>query len=211
MSSAKLDASVDMVRASRPEAGVVGVVGDVGRRETAEELVATARDRFGRLDILVNNAGIYPGSPFLEMTEEFWDRTINVNLTGAMLCMQAAAKQMIDQGEGGRIINIISPAALRPTPEHLTAYSVAKAGVKMLTATTAKNLARYQIRVNEVAPGPMESPGMSGVPMNPATASALGRTCDPDEVALGVFFLASGLAAFAVGASIVIDGRRTLL
>ena len=107
---------------------------------------------FGSLDVLINNAGSYPLHPLLEMTATQWDEVINANLRTAFLCTQAAARQMVQQKTGGAIVNITSIEAENPAPLH-SHYNAAKAGVAMLTKSSALELGAQGIRVNAVAPG----------------------------------------------------------
>jgi NAD(P)-dependent dehydrogenase (short-subunit alcohol dehydrogenase family) len=212
-----------------PRERVVAAAGDISRRETAELALATALEHFGRLDILINNAAIYPPTPFMEMTDAEWERIIDVNLNGAMRCCQIIGRHFMAEGHGGRIVNVVSRSGIRPMGDDQTAYGVSKAGLRMLTAYLAKNLGPHGIRVNEVSPGPMESPGrvrlhlgsysdsdpdapvpsMGGEPVVDPAITPLGRSCTPDEVARGVLFLASGLGDYLTGATLVIDGGRT--
>ena len=136
------------------------VAGDVADRVDVGRCVEAAVVEFGRVDVLVNNAGIWPREPFLEASGELWRRTLEVNLLGQLLLAQAAAARMIEQGDGGAIVNIASIAAIVPHPDYLVAYGASKAGVVNATKTLAKALAPHGIRVNVVLPGGMETPGV---------------------------------------------------
>jgi 2-dehydro-3-deoxy-D-gluconate 5-dehydrogenase len=185
--------------------------GDVSSRRDADAVLATALDAFGRVDILVNNAGIWPMTPFLESDEALWTRTLEVNLIGQLLCTQLVARRLVEQGEGGSIVNVASIAAAVPHPDGLVAYGASKAGVVNATRTLAKSLAPAGIRVNAVLPGGMETPGVMSTPRRSGADIPLGRRAHPDEVALAVLFLASDLACYVTGAELVVDGGATLV
>ena len=131
---------------------------DVRSAADAEKVAQATVDAFGSLDILVNNAGIYPSSKFLDTSEELWDKVLDINLKGAFLYSQAAARAMIKAGHGGKIINIASIEALKPA-EDTSLYSASKSGVVMLTKSMALELAPNKILVNAVAPGGIQTPG----------------------------------------------------
>jgi NAD(P)-dependent dehydrogenase (short-subunit alcohol dehydrogenase family) len=187
------------------------VAGDVADRTDVGRCVEAAVAEFGRVDVLVNNAGIWPREPFLETSGELWRRTLEVNLVGQLLLAQAVAARMIEQGDGGAIVNVASIAAIVPHPDYLVAYGASKAGVVNATRTLAKALAPHGIRVNVVLPGGMETPGVEGVPRREGTDIPLGHRADPDEVATAVVFLASPLAGYVTGAELVVDGGATLV
>jgi NAD(P)-dependent dehydrogenase (short-subunit alcohol dehydrogenase family) len=187
------------------------VAGDVADRDDVGRCVEAAVAEFGRVDVLVNNAGIWPREPFLETPGGMWRRTLEVNLLGQLLLAQAVASRMIDQGEGGAIVNIASIAATVPHPDDLVAYGASKAGVVNATRTLAKALAPHGIRVNVVSPGGMETPGVKGSPRRQGADIPLGHRADPDEVATAVVFLASPLAGYVTGAELVVDGGATLV
>jgi 2-deoxy-D-gluconate 3-dehydrogenase len=185
--------------------------GDVSRRADSEALLATALGAYGRVDILVNNAGIWPMTPFLEADESVWTRTLEVNLIGQLLCTQIVARRLVEQGDGGAIVNIASIAASVPHPDGLVAYGASKAGVVNATRTLAKSLAPARIRVNAVLPGGMETPGVMGTPRRSGADIPLGHRAHPGEVALAVMFLASDLACYVTGADLVVDGGAILV
>ena len=161
-----LDASrVEASAASLREAGT-----DRDRRRRATSPTRTRSTRWsarcveahGRIDVLVNNAGIWPREPFLDADPALWRRTLEVNLTGQLLVARAVARRLVEQGDGGAIVNIASIAANVPHPDDLVAYGASKAGVVNATRTLAKALAPHGIRVNAILPGGMETPGVQG-------------------------------------------------
>ncbi len=204
---------------------VAATQADIGNADQARAAVQATIDAFGRLDILVNNAGIFPFAAALHTPVELWERTFAVNLSGAFVCAQAAARAMVAAGHGGRIVNIASVSALRPSG-NLAHYDASKAGLLMLTRSLAREFAQYGIAVNAVAPGEIETPGSraaaseltqeGGVPVDDMASPEflaripLGRLGTPDDVALAVLFLASGAADYITGACLVVDGGYLL-
>ncbi len=190
---------------------VLALAGDVTDPAFCDELVARAVERFGRLDILINNAGIGFFEPFLEHTEDSWDRTINTNLKSMFLLGQRAARAMVEQGDGGAIVNMSSSNGHAGEPL-LTAYNVSKAGVILLTKTMAVELAPYNIRVNCVSPGfirteiAQEAGADEEYIQGYLEKIPLGRYGAPREVANVFAFLASDEASFVTGESVLIDG-----
>ncbi|MYV97799.1 SDR family oxidoreductase [Streptomyces sp. SID3343] len=191
------------------------VVADVGKPEDADAMVRAAVDAFGALDILVNNAGIYQGSMFLDTSLELAQRTLAVNLLGVMLCSQAAARQMIEQGRGGRIVTVNSVEAVNPSVLGLAHYGASKHGVAGLVKTMALELAPHGIAVNTVCPGGVRTPGLAPFLDEDAIVELekripKGRIAVPDDIARVVLFLSSDLASYLTGTQIVVDGGQTL-
>lgn len=192
---------------------------DVASTTAAQRAVGATLESFGRLDILVNNAGIYPSSPVLEVSEELWDKTHNVNLRGMFFFSQAGAQGMIRQGHGGKIINVASIVGMHPTPR-MSHYAASKGGVIMLTKSLALELAPHNILVNAIAPGGIETPGtqplVDDLRVNPKAQRflkahvPLGRMGKPDEIARVVLFLASGAADYITGTLIPVEGGALL-
>jgi NAD(P)-dependent dehydrogenase (short-subunit alcohol dehydrogenase family) len=232
ISSTRAAECIAEISAKGADRRLVTVIGDVSDRRTAEAMLAAAIDNFGGVDILVNNAAIFPPTPFLDMEQEQWDRILGIDLTAPMLCCQVVIRAMIEQGRGGRIVNVVSRSGMRPMPDDQIAYGVAKAGLRMLTAALAKNYGPHGIAVNEIAPGPMDSPGkfrlragvyeaasLEAAPVDAAsesgvrdpTVAPLGRTSHPDEVARGVLYLVSDMASFVSGATLMVDGGQLLI
>src|SRR5207302_1999322 len=148
------------------------VQADVGQVTDARRLVAEAVGTLGHVDILVNNAGIEIKQPFLDVTEDAFDRVLTVNLKGAFFCAQAAAQQMVRQGKGGRIVNISSVHEDLPMPGN-SPYCASKGGMRMLTRTICLELAAHGITVNDVGPGAIATPINTDTLNNPAALAAL--------------------------------------
>jgi NAD(P)-dependent dehydrogenase (short-subunit alcohol dehydrogenase family) len=206
-SAAGAQAVVGRIEAAGGKA--IAVQADVTQKAEVERLVAQTVEAFGRLDVLINNAGLYPLASLLEMTEAEWDAVVDSNLRGTFLCTQAAAKQMIAQGEGGAIVNIASIEAENPAPLH-SHYNAAKGGVVMHTAAAANELGLHGIRVNSVSPGLIWREGIEqGWPDGVERflkAAPLGRLGRPDDIADACLFLASPAARWITGANLRVDG-----
>ena len=189
----------------------VGVEADVGRLDDLQRLIDAAVTKFGRVDIMVNNAGVETRTSVLDTTEEQYDRVLSINLKSAFFGTQAAAKQMIKQGGGGRIINITSVHEDWPMPGN-TAYCLAKGGMRMLTRTSGVELAPHGIRVVGVGPGAVATPINLSTMNNPAllerlnAAIPLGRMAKPEEIASVVVFLAGEGASYLTATTIFADG-----
>jgi NAD(P)-dependent dehydrogenase (short-subunit alcohol dehydrogenase family) len=187
----------------------IAVQANVSQAKDVDGLIARTLDTFKRIDVLINNAGIFPLSTLLDMTEEQWDQVIDASLRSTFLCTKAVGVQMIDQGEGGAIVNITSIEAENPAPLHAH-YNAAKGGVHMFTKSVANELGPHGIRVNAVAPGLIWKEGIEqewpdGV-QRWLKAAPLGRLGRPDDVADACLFLASPAARWITGASLLVDG-----
>jgi glucose 1-dehydrogenase len=188
---------------------VVGA--DVSDPKEVEAMVQQATDAFGRLDIMVNNAGMERKMPFLETPFEVWQETIAVNLTGAWLGCQAAAKQMVAQGKGGRIINVSSVHEDLAMPTNAP-YCATKGGTRMLMRTLAVELAPHDITVNNIAPGAIDTPMDAPLKEQPdqmkqlLSEIPLGRMGKPEEVANLALFLASDDSSYVTGSTLFVDG-----
>src|SRR4030042_1800487 len=185
---------------------------DVSSTDDDEGMVRRTVAEFGRVDILVNNAGIISYKPFLELTEEDWDSTLNVNLKGQFLCAQAVAKEMV-KNKWGRIINIASISSgwcviAFPLIAH---YTASKGGVVALTEALALELTPKGINVNAICPGAIDTDMTKGVKESGQVEQVLlripkGRLGQPEDIASMVVFLASDDSDYISGAAIVIDG-----
>jgi glucose 1-dehydrogenase len=193
----------------------IAVQADVGKIVDVRRLVSETVNQLGRLDILVNNAGMEIMQPFLEVTEENYDRVLAVNLKGAFFCAQAAAQQMVRQGGGGRIVNISSVHEDLPMPGNAP-YCASKGGMRMMMRTLCLELAPYQITVNDVAPGAIATPINQATLQSPELMGQLlaeiplKRIGSPEEVADLVAYLVSPEAAYVTGSSYFIDGGLTM-
>jgi 3-oxoacyl-[acyl-carrier protein] reductase len=190
-------------------AAVHGLVADAVKREDADRLVESAKERFGRLDILVNNAGITRDGLLIRMKDEDWDRVMETNLKGAFLMMRAASKLMVRQKSGGRVINIASTAGAMGNAGQAN-YSAAKAGLIGLTKAAARELAHWGILVNAVAPGLIETDMAAALPAEAKEALLaqvpLKRIGTAREVAEMVGFLAGDGAAYVTGQVFHVNG-----
>lgn len=186
-------------------------VTDVRDPASAEAAVAFCRERFGGIDILVNNAGRTDRMPFLDMTLRFFEELIRLNLTGYFVCGQAAARAMVAQGRGGRIVNISSNSGIFGGRGR-AAYGASKAAIVNLTQTMAIELAPYGILVNCIAPGPMRTERTSEEVPSPAFTCrmSLPRFGDPLEVGAAAVWLASDACSFTTGHVIGVDGGFTV-
>jgi glucose 1-dehydrogenase len=189
----------------------LGVAADVSNPDQVNELIQQTLAAFGELNILVNNAGIEKKIAFVDYPLQQWQEIIAVNLTGSFLCSQAAARQMILQGAGGRIINISSIHEDLPMIQN-AAYSASKGGLTMLMRTIAVELAPHQITVNNIGPGAIYTPIDKNVETDAKLNDQilaeipLGRWGKPEEVAQLAVYLASEDAAYITGSTHFIDG-----
>lgn len=185
---------------------------DVSNREQAKQVVKETIAKYGRLDVLINNAGIIQDALVVKMTEEQWDKVIDINLKGPFNCIQAVVGQMISQGSGV-ILNISSIVALYGNVGQ-TNYAATKAGLVGMTKTLAKELGKKGIRVNAVAPGFIYTPMTEAMPEKilemMKEKTPLKRLGTPADVASTLLFLASDEASFINGAVISVDGGLLL-
>jgi glucose 1-dehydrogenase len=192
-------------------AKVIGVEADVSKVADLQRLVDATVKEFGRLDIMVNNAGVETRTSVLDTTEEQYEKVLEINLKSAFFGTQIAAKQMIAQGGGGRIINITSVHEDWPMPGN-TAYCLSKGGMRMLTRTAGVELGPHGICVMGVGPGAVETPINTATMADPAlmkvldAAIPLGRMAKPEEIGNVVAFLASDAGGYLTAATIFADG-----
>lgn len=207
--------SAEQTAASIREMGgmAMAVQLDVTERTQVETMLAAVVEQYKHVDVLCNVAGLAYGEHFLEITDEKWHRTLDVNLTGVFLCSQIVARHMVEQKIAGRIVNMASTNGL-VGEELLAHYNASKFGVVGLTMTMAIDLAPYQIRVNSVCPGLIKTRlTQSARDNNEWTAEylkkiPLNRFGEPEEVAAAVAYLASTDSGFITGHQLVIDGGQ---
>jgi NAD(P)-dependent dehydrogenase (short-subunit alcohol dehydrogenase family) len=183
---------------------------NVARREAVEAMFDRLMEAFGRIDILVNNSGVDPIIPFLDMTDEQWDRVIDTNLKGTFMCSQVAARQMVKAGSSGRIIIIGSMHSMATFPGML-AYASTKGGLNAMTRAMALDLAPHRITVNCVIPGAIHVEKAYEVipdydPHMMDNQIALGRIGQGTDIAAAVVFMASSDADYITGATLTVDG-----
>jgi glucose 1-dehydrogenase len=189
----------------------IGCKADVSKVEDLQMLVDTAVKQFGHLDIMVNNAGIETRSSTLDTTEAQFDKVMNVNLKSAFFGTQIAAKQMIAQGTGGRIINVTSVHEDWPMPGN-TPYCLSKGGMRMLTRTAGVELAPHNVLVIGVGPGAVDTPINAATEADPEAmkrldaAIPLGRMASPREIGHVVSFLSGEGASYLTATTIFVDG-----
>jgi len=187
---------------------------DVTRRDQLTQMFAATVEKFGRIDIAINNAGIEIKKPFLEATDDEWQKVIGVNLYGAYVVSQLAAQQMVKQGGKGKLIFISSVHEDIPF-SGFTSYCASKGGVRMMMRNLSIELAPYKINVNNIAPGAIATPINQAVLDDPeASKNAIseipwGRFGSPDEVASVAVFLASDDAEYVTGSTYYVDGGLT--
>lgn len=190
---------------------VLGVDADVSKVADLQKLIDATVQKFGRLDILVNNAGIETRTSVLNTTEAQYEKVLAINLKSAFFGTQLAAKQMIKQGGGGRIVNISSVHEDWPMPDNIP-YCLSKGGMRMLTRTAALELAKYQILVNGIGPGAVATPINLSTMQNPEllkkldAAIPLGRMAKPAEIARVAAFLAGPGASYMTAVTVFVDG-----
>ncbi len=189
---------------------VLSVAADISKKDQVTDMIGQAREAFGTVDILVNNAGIIRDGYLAKLSEDDWDKVLEVNLKGPFLCCQAVFDMMKAQNSG-KIVNIVSRSWLGNIGQ--SNYSASKGGLVSLTRTLALELARFQINVNAVAPGLIETP-MTRSMSEEARARLLrmqptGKMGSVDDIAAAVTFLSSGDAQFINGQVLHVDGGKS--
>ncbi len=218
---ADLDGDIAQAAAKKLASGpgkAAAMQANVAEEGIGERIVSKCVELFGSIDILVNNAGIYPISPVLQMTSDFLDKVYKINLKGLIFVSKAAAARMLDQGKGGKIINIASIDAFHPSMVGLAAYEASKGGVVMFTKGLALELAPHGIMVNSIAPGGIQTEGTSKqlVGMTEAQTNEmmkaftaripLRRMGTPDDIGKVAVFLASSASDYMTGETVIVDG-----
>jgi 2-dehydro-3-deoxy-D-gluconate 5-dehydrogenase len=195
---------------------------DVSNEADCEAAVQRCIEEFGSLDLLVNDAGIFPTSPVLEMSQQFFDRVLGINLRGLVFMSKAAGLQMLKQGRGGKIVNIASIDSVHPSFPGLVAYDASKGAVLSFTKSFALEMAPHNVTVNAIAPGGITTEGTAQplTGMSKAQTDAMmaaftqripmKRMGVPDDIAKVTVFLASSAADYMTGALIVVDGGMLL-
>ena len=197
-------------------ADVLTVKANIGKKEKVEELFQEIDTYFGRLDVLVNNAASGVLRPLLELEESHWDWTMNINNKGMLFCSQLAAERMIKQGTGGAIVSLSSLGSQRYLKNYTT-VGVSKAAVEALTRYLAVELAPYNIRVNAVSGGAVDTDALTHFPNREEileeakNRTPAGRIVEPDDLADTAIFLLSPKARMICGQTIIVDGGISLL
>ncbi len=212
VSSRGLDSSLEDVAEEIRTLGrrSLAVPADIRKKSDVERLVQRTVDEFGVIDILVNNAGVLLVAPFVDHSEEDWDRIMDTNLKGYYLCSQAVVKKMMEQKKGN-IINMASIRSIGASRERV-GYCVSKAGVVMLTRVMALEFASYNIRVNGIAPGWIKTKLNERLWGDPNTRQQiekeipLGYLAEPSVIAATALFLAADISSYITGHTIVVDG-----
>jgi len=191
---------------NKSEHRAIAVTCDVSHSDDVQAMVKRVVGEWGRLDILVNNAAVTDGKNILDVSEEEWDKVIAVTLKGPFLVSKYVAQQMVEQGDGGKIINVVSTSGHMGRPGAIS-YSAAKGGVLNLTRSMAIQLAPYNIRVNSISPNRTGSPvGKEEVRQDGEPKNLSGRWGQPIDQAKAILFLASDESDFIYGANLPVDG-----
>jgi 3-oxoacyl-[acyl-carrier protein] reductase len=206
-------ATARQIEAEGGKAASMGV--DVSKRAEAQAMIAAAVSQLGRVDILVNNAGVFPRGMVLDLDDETWDAVMDVNLRGTFLCSQAAARAMVRQGDGGRIVNFASVAAFRPAINGAH-YAASKAGIVAFTRNMAFEVAQHGITVNAIAPGLTDTAQPRyGMTEEEIAASGptipLGRIAQPEDMLPTVLFLCGPGGGYITGQTHHVNGGSWML
>ncbi|HEY0764580.1 MAG TPA: 2-dehydro-3-deoxy-D-gluconate 5-dehydrogenase KduD [Pyrinomonadaceae bacterium] len=187
------------------------ITGDLGKPETAKDLVAQTLERFGHIDILINNAGTIRRAPAAEYSDEDWAVVIEVNLSSVFRLSKLAGKQMIERGEGGKIVNIASLLSFQGGIT-VPAYAASKGGVAQLTKALANEWAKHRINVNAIAPGYMRTANTAALQADETRNRQIleripaGRWGEPEDLAGAAVFLSSSASDYINGHILVVDG-----
>lgn len=204
------DASAVVAELTGKGQRAIAAPGDVANADAMANVVERTVAQFGRLDIFVANAAFSERGPFLELSDEAFQRTINVSMWGAFYGLRAAARQMVKQGTGGSIVLVGSKHSYVPIPGAMP-YNMAKAAVDQMARSAAVELLPHKIRVNIIHPGWVDTPGerkffTDEQLMNFGASQPWGRLCQPEEIARGVLFFADDASDYVNGATLLIDG-----
>jgi len=205
----RADATTAAIKAKGGQA--VSVVADVSDENSVKAMIDAAVKAFGRLDILISNVAISDNKHILDITKEEWDKVLSVTLTAPFLCGKYAAKQMIAQKSGGKIVNVGSTSGFRGRPRAI-AYTAAKGGVANLTRSMAVQLSNHGIRVNAVIPNKIGSPvGKDEFDPTRPVNNVAGRTGLPIDLARAVLFLVTEDSDFIYGDMLFVDGGASIM
>ncbi len=210
----KLDPKSAQALAASLGPNVMAVAADISKRADIERMVQEVVAKFGRLDIAVSNAGIEIREPFLEVTDDHWHKVLTVNLYGAFAFSQTAARQMVKQGKGGKIIFTSSVHEDIPLPDY-TPYCASKGALRMLMRNLSYELGPHQINVNNIAPGAILTPINKALLNDPVKLKEttkgipLRRWGTPEEVVAVAVFLASDESSYVTGSTLLVDGGLT--
>jgi glucose 1-dehydrogenase len=194
---------------------VLIIEGDVQYKEQVERMVDNVMKQWGRIDILVNNAGVNRTAPFLEITEEDWDWHMNINLKGTFLVSQRVSLEMVKQNHGGSIIQMSSVNGLAAEADQAH-YNATKGGINLLAMSMALELARYDIRVNSLCPGFIETRLTKPLIDNPLAIGEylktipMQRVGQPEDIAAAALFMASDESSYMTGHCMVVDGGQII-
>ena len=203
--------TVSLIRTAHEAASALALHVDVTQRSSVDQLMSEVTREWAGLDILVNDAGIFPRSSVLDMDETQWDQVLGVNLKGTFLCSQAAARILVQQQRGGRIVNMVSRAAYTAYARGAH-YAASKAGILGFTRSLAAELGAHRITVNAIAPGTVNTamPRAAGVSDEQLFASGrafpLGRIAEPDDIVPALLFLCSEGGAYMTGQVLHVNG-----
>lgn len=188
---------------------VMGIAPSLTDPDAVKEAFDSVVERFGRLDVMCNNAGVSSRTPFVDYTLDEFEKVLGLNITAVFVCSQAAARIMIEQGDGGSIITTSSMVGKHGQPAGI-AYPTSKFAVNGFTLSLARELAPHRIRVNAVAPGVTHTDMVDALPdsvIKPLIASIpLGRMGEPQDIANAYMFLASDMSDYISGAVLPVDG-----
>jgi 3-oxoacyl-[acyl-carrier protein] reductase len=188
----------------------IAVGGDVSKHEGVKKVFQYAETTFGTFDILINNAAIWPTSYVKDMTEDEWNRTVSINMTGPFLTCREAVRRWLASNRVGRIVNVSSQAAFHGSTSGHAHYAASKAGLVVFTVSLAREVARQGIHVNAVAPGMMYTDmahdALEEDEQRYIDRTPLGRIADPGEIANVIVFLASNRASYMTGATVDVTG-----
>ncbi len=189
---------------------VIMIKADISKFKEVSEMVDKVIKRFGRIDVLINNAGMIEQAKFDNITEEMWNKILDVNLKGVFNCIKATLPYM-KENKGGKIVNVSSIAGIAGSLAN-AAYGAAKAGVINMTKTLSREFASYNIKINTVAPGVTKTEMIDNLDKEIvdkySRETPLGRIAEPEDIAKAILFFASSQSDFITGQTLIVDGGR---